>query len=117
MDSGERNMRAKWGRTIWAIMLAGMMAEATARAGNTPYPANGEAHDVLAANNGDVPLSKDDLFGTGPVSGADAAPVVNTESARPTSKDDLFGTGADSGLTEKAAPASKDALFNPEQAS
>ncbi|MBN8766459.1 MAG: hypothetical protein J0I76_09035 [Thiobacillus sp.] len=99
-------------------MLAGMgmMAAATAAADKVPYPANGEGHDVLAAGHDDAPLSKDDLFGTEPA-GADAAPAVRTESAQPASKDDLFGTGSDSGLAEKPAPASKDALFNPEQAS
>lgn len=76
----------------------------------------GAAVYQLAAKDDDLPMSKDDLFGTGPKE--EKAPAAKPESGAelPASKDALFGVDAPSDKTgmpqaKEAMPASKDELF------
>jgi hypothetical protein len=109
-------MRPNWGWTLCALVLGGLVTEVAAGAGSDPYQGRGEGSYVLAAKDGDLPLSMDDLFGTTPAAGKAPQPEPKPAGAQPTSKDALFGIESGSGKTEEALPASKESLFNQEPA-
>jgi hypothetical protein len=83
-------MRSMLGRAIWTIVLGGLVTEVAAGADSHPHP-GGSGQYVLAANEEDLPLSKDDLFGVAPPSGKKATTSApKTDGVLPTTKENLF---------------------------
>ena len=114
MHTQDRSMPRSLALLLIAIAVAlpaaswGAEAKKPARVAQTDpkkKPAQPKPAPAKAAEE-DLPLNKDDLFGTtkpaAPTAAPAAAPAVKTEPKAPSSKDELFGD---------TAPSSKDELF------
>lgn len=103
-------MTSKWIWAIWTIGLGGLLTEAAAGA-DTHRHLGGVGLYVLAANQGDLPLSKDDLFGDPTVVEKNTQPILRPEVPLSTSKDSLFGVEPATDKAEKELPTSKESVF------